>query len=101
VREALVAVGRENPQTLKEPIPSVFLDKFGDNSIDFELVVWSSEMSDRPGRYRSDLNFAIEEKFREAGIEIAFPQRDLHIRSGILKVEAVAAQDRHAGAPAS
>jgi len=97
----LVAVGRENPQTLKEPIPSVFLDKFGDNSIDFELVVWSSEMSYRPGRYRSDLNFAIEEKFREAGIEIAFPQRDLHIRSGILKVEAVAAQDRHAGAPAS
>ena len=101
VREALVAVGRENPQTLKEPAPSVFLDKFGDNSIDFELVVWSSEMSDRPGRYRSDLNFAIEEKFREAGIEIAFPQRDLHIRSGVLKVEAVPAQDRHAGAPAS
>ena len=101
VREALVAVGRENPQTLKEPIPSVFLDKFGDNSIDFELVVWSSEMSDRPGRYRSDLNFAIEEKFRDAGIEIAFPQRDLHIRSGVLKVETVPAQDRHAGAPAS
>ena len=101
VREALLAVGRENPQTLKEPAPSVFLDKFGDNSIDFELVVWSSEMSDRPGRYRSDLNFAIEEKFREAGIEIAFPQRDLHIRSGVLKVEAVPAQDRHAGAPAS
>jgi small-conductance mechanosensitive channel len=44
-------------------------------------------MSARPSRYRSDLNFAIEKKFREAGIEIAFPQRDLHIRSGVLKVE--------------
>jgi small-conductance mechanosensitive channel len=44
-------------------------------------------MSARPSRYRSDLNFAIEQKFREAGIEIAFPQRDLHIRSGTLKVE--------------
>src|SRR6266567_2613585 len=89
VREALLAAGRENPNTLKEPAPSVFLQKFGDNSIDFELVVWSSEMSARPSRYRSDLNFAIERKFREAGIEIAFPQRDLHIRSGIIKVQSV------------
>ena len=101
VREALLAVGRENRQTLKDPAPSVFLNKFGDNSIDLELVVWSSEMSYRPSRYHSDLNFAIEEKFREAGIEIAFPQRDLHIRSGVLKVETVRAQDRHAGARAS
>jgi small-conductance mechanosensitive channel len=89
VREALLAAGRENPNTLKEPAPSVFLEKFGESSIDFELVVWSSEMSARPSRYRSDLNFAIEQKFREADIEIAFPQRDLHIRSGVLKVEGV------------
>src|SRR5213082_2385647 len=87
VREALLATGRENPNTLKDPAPSVFLEKFGDNSIEFELVVWSSEMSARPSRYRTDLNFAIEQKFREAGIELPFPQRDLHIRSGTLKVE--------------
>jgi small-conductance mechanosensitive channel len=86
-REVLIAVGVENPHTLTDPAPSVFLEKFGENSIDLELVVWSSDMSFRPRRYRSDLNFAIEEKFREAGIEIAFPQRDLHIRSGVLKVE--------------
>ena len=93
VREALLAAGRENPNTLKDPEPSVFLEKFGDNSIDFQLVVWSSEMSARPSRYRSDINFAIEQKFREAGIEIAFPQRDLHIRSGVLKVEKVGEQE--------
>jgi small-conductance mechanosensitive channel len=87
VREALLAAGQENPNTLKDPAPSVFLDKFGDSSIDFQLVVWSSEMSARPSRYRSDLNFAIEQKFREAGIELPFPQRDLHIRSGVIKVE--------------
>jgi small-conductance mechanosensitive channel len=87
VCETLLAVGRENPNTLKEPAPSVFLKKFGDNSIDFELVVWSSEMSARPSRYRSDLNFAIAEKFRQAEIEMPFPQRDLHMRSGVLKVE--------------
>jgi small-conductance mechanosensitive channel len=92
VREALLAAGRENPNTLNDPGPSVFLDKFGESSIDFELVVWSSEMSYRPRRYRSDLNFAIEQKFREAGIEIAFPQRDIHIRDGVLKVENATAE---------
>jgi small-conductance mechanosensitive channel len=89
-REALLAVGRENPNTLKDPAPTVFLEKFGDSAIELELVVWSSERSYRPRSFRSDLNFAIEQKLREAGIEIAFPQRDLHIRSGVLKVENVA-----------
>ena len=96
VREALLAAASENTNTLKDPAPSVFLEKFGENSIDFELVVWSSEMSYRPRRYRSDLNFAMEQKMREAGIEIAFPQRDLHIRSGVLKVQNVDAANRSA-----
>jgi small-conductance mechanosensitive channel len=89
VRDTLLAVAGENPHTLKEPGPSVFLENFGENAIDFKLVVWSSEMSARPSRYGSDINFAIAEKFREAGIEMPFPQRDLHIRSGVLKVENV------------
>ena len=45
VREALIAAGREHPKTLAEPPPNVFLSEFGDSSINFELVVWSSEMS--------------------------------------------------------
>ena len=96
VREALLAAAEENSNTLKDPAPNVFLEKFGENSLDFELVVWSSEMSYRPRRYRSDLNFAMEEKLREAGIEIAFPQRDLHIRSGVVKVQNVDAANRNA-----
>jgi small-conductance mechanosensitive channel len=87
VREALIAAGQSNPHVLPDPPPSVFLKQFGENAIDFELVVWSSEMSHRPSRFKSDLNFAIEKKFREAGIEIPFPQRDLHIRSGVLKTQ--------------
>jgi len=93
-RESLLAVARENPHTLKEPAPSVFLEQFSENSIDFKLVVWSSEMSARPSRYRSDLNFAIAEKFRELGIEFPFPQRDVHIRDGVLKVENVTTSER-------
>jgi len=87
VREALLAAARENSNTLEDPAPSVFLEKFGDSSIQFELVVWSREMSYRPRRYRSDLNFAIERHLRAAGIEIPNPQRDLHIRSGVLRIE--------------
>ena len=94
VSESLLAVAHENPHTLKEPEPNVFLERFGENSIDFKLVVWSSEMSARPSRYRSDLNFAIAEKFREVGIEFPFPQRDVHIRDGVLKVENVAAEEK-------
>src|SRR5437016_3282140 len=89
VRDTLLAVAGENRHTLKEPRPSVFLENFGENAIDFKLVVWSSEMSARPSHYRSDINFAIAAKFREAGIQMPFPQRDLHIRSGVLKVENV------------
>jgi len=95
VREARTAAAREHPSALSDPAPSVFLDKFGDSTIDFELVVWSMEMSYRPRRFKSDLNFLIDKHLRTAGIEIPNPQRDLHIRSGVLKVQNVdAAQDR-------
>jgi len=87
VSDALVAAGKSNPHVLEDPAPSVFLKEFGASSINFELVVWSAEMSHRPSRFKSDLNFAIEEKLREAGIEIPNPQRDLHIRSGVLRIE--------------
>jgi small-conductance mechanosensitive channel len=97
VREVLIAAAREHPATLSEPAPNAYLEKFGESSIDFELVAWSREMSYRPRRFKSDLNFLIDKHLRAAGIEIPRPQRDLHIRSGVLKVENVAAQDRDAG----
>ena len=100
VRDTLLAVANENPHTLKEPVPTVFLEQFGDSSIDFKLMVWSSEMSARPSRYRSDLNFAIAEKFREVGIEFPFPQHDVHIRDGMLKVENVTKKDNADGSEA-
>jgi small-conductance mechanosensitive channel len=97
VRNALLAVAHENPHTLKEPAPTVSLDQFGDSSIDFKLIVWTSEMSDRPSRYRSDLNFAIADKFHEVGIEFPFPQHDVHIRDGMLKVENVTKKENTGG----
>ena len=93
VREALIAAALEHPATLKEPEPNAFLEKFGDSTIDFQLVVWSDEMSRRPSRFKSDLNYLIYKHLTAAGIEIPNPQRDLHIKSGVLKVESVTKKD--------
>jgi small-conductance mechanosensitive channel len=87
VREALIAAAREHTATLSDPAPDAFLEKFGDSTIDFQLVVWSDEMSRRPSRFRSDLNYLIYKHLTAAGIEIPNPQRDLHIRGGVIKVK--------------
>jgi small-conductance mechanosensitive channel len=92
VRNALVEVARENSHVLPQPAPTVFLETFGESSINLELVVWSKEMSYRPRRFRSDLNFAIAQKLREAGIEIPWPQRDLRFRDGVVRVEMTASE---------
>ena len=92
VRNALLEVARENSHVLPQPAPTVFLETFGESSINLELVVWSKEMSYRPRSFRSDLNFAIAQKLREAGIEIPWPQRDLHFRDGMVRVEMTASE---------
>jgi len=99
-RTALLEVARENSQVLDEPSPTVFLEAFGGSSINLELVVWSKEMSYRPSRFRSDLNFAIARKLREAGVEIPSPQRDISFREGFVRVELTGAQKESARAVA-
>src|SRR5438093_531014 len=87
VRNALLEVARENSHVLPQPEPTVFLEAFGESSINLELVVWSDEMSYRPRRFRSDLNFAIAQKLRETGVQIPSPQRDVNFRGGVVRVE--------------
>jgi small-conductance mechanosensitive channel len=53
---------------------------FGDSSLDFQLRVWLDDIN-YMNVVRSELNQEIDRKFRELGIEIPFPQRDLHLRS--------------------
>jgi small-conductance mechanosensitive channel len=78
----LLDVALAHPKVLRDPAPSVFFLGFGDSSLNFELGVWTAEMTFQPRRFRSDLFFAMEERLREHQIEIPFPQRDLHLRSG-------------------
>ncbi len=86
VRKLLLEVAEANPQVLQEPPPNVVFRGFGDSSLDFELRVWTSEMTHRPGAFKSALNFALWDKFKEHKIEIPFPQRDVHVKEP-LKVE--------------
>ncbi len=61
--------------------------EFGDSAINLELWVWTKEKLQRKTVFISALNFAIWEKFRAGGIEIPFPQTDLHIKTGRVKVK--------------
>ncbi len=88
VEKLLLEVARENPDVLVDPAPVVRLLQFGDNGLYFELRPWSSRLVHQQGKLLSALNFAICDKFKEHGIEFPFPQRDLHIRSGVLEVRA-------------
>lgn len=87
LHNVLLEAAAADPNVLAEPAPVVRFLKFGDSSLDFELAVWTIDMAHRPTRFRSDLYFAIERKLRENQIEIPFPQRDLHLRSGRLVLE--------------
>ncbi len=82
LRRLMLEVAADHLKALKDPKPDLFFKSFGDSSLNFELVVWSAEMTFSPSRFYSDLNYAIERKLRENNIEIPFPQRDLHLRSG-------------------
>ncbi|MCW5968727.1 MAG: mechanosensitive ion channel [Blastocatellales bacterium] len=83
VERVLLEVAAENESVLTQPAPSVLFTGFGDSSLNFSLLVWTRSMVHRRGSLISALNFAIDEKFRQHGIEIPFPQRDLHIRSSL------------------
>ncbi|HET7688577.1 MAG TPA: mechanosensitive ion channel domain-containing protein [Candidatus Macondimonas sp.] len=71
---------RENPLILKDPPPAVLFIGFGDSSLNFELRVFAKNLGDSVA-VRHQLHLALERALREAGIEIPFPQRDVHLRS--------------------
>ncbi|NQD92851.1 mechanosensitive ion channel [Pseudomonas sp. CrR25] len=68
--------------------PDVWLTQFGDSSLEFELVVWvEHDLMVSPGATHARFMWAIDDQLRLAGVEIPFPQRDLHLRSGSLRLD--------------
>lgn len=86
VRKAALEAAATVPHMLEGPKarpPQVWLMNFGESSLDFELVVWiKPESVKRPGAVKADYNWSLETALSKYGIEIPFPQRDLHLRSG-------------------
>jgi small-conductance mechanosensitive channel len=79
VRDTLLAIAADNPKILKYPAPDVLFEDFGDSALLFKLRVWST--TDQCLAAETEIRFEIDRLFRELGIEIPFPQRDIHIRS--------------------
>jgi len=80
VMETLMACAKSNEKVSSTPKPQTLFLGFGESSLDFELRAFIWDVDDRI-QVTSDLHQEIDRRFREANIEIAFPQRDLHLRS--------------------
>jgi len=80
VKKALLECAANHNFVAKKPEPTVRFNDFGDSALLFELLFFSENMF-RIERIKSDIRFIIDRKFRDNGIHIPFPQRDLHIIS--------------------
>ncbi len=76
----MLEAGKSQPRSLKEPEPVVRLMEFADSGIALELRIWLNDPEQGIGSIKSDINLAIWHGFREAGITIPFPQRDVNLR---------------------
>lgn len=85
VTQTLLRAAEGVDHVMEEPKPSVQFLSFGDYSLNFRLLVWTG----RPRRHpsiKSDINYRIQRLFKEAKIEIPFPQQDLNLRGASLQI---------------
>jgi len=82
VIRSLSEVAAEHPEVLKNPAPDVLHRGFGDSAWNMRLRIWLEHPRRHP-EVQSDINCAIVRKFQRNGVEIPFPQRDLHVRSPV------------------
>ncbi|WP_162901720.1 DUF3772 domain-containing protein [Breoghania sp. L-A4] len=98
VRDILMEVASDTKQLLAYPAPQVFFMEFGASSLDFELRAYLANI-DQSLIVKSEIRFDIIRRFREAGIEIPFPQQDIHLRD-MDRLEAVMGRGGRAARPA-
>ena len=92
IKAAGLAAAASVPFTVVDEVhkSDVWLVNLGNSSLDFELIVWiGADGVKSPGKVHAAYMWAIETELVKAGVEIPFPQQDLHMRSGSLKVELV------------
>jgi potassium efflux system protein len=84
VRDLLEQIVHGHPNVLEDPAPLITFETFGDSTLNYTIRCYLSTLKTRLSTTH-ELNTAIHDRFAEEGIEIAFPQRDIHIRSDVSK----------------
>ena len=69
----------------------MWLKEFGDNSVNFEIQAWIADPEEGVGNVRSEVLKMVWRKFKENGIEIPFPQRDVHVKTMVVPTDAAKA----------
>ncbi len=80
-RQILVEVASDHPRVLEDPAPTASFDQFADSTLNLMLRAYLPDLENRISTI-TDLHTEIDKRFAAAGIEIAFPQQDIHIRNG-------------------
>lgn len=80
-QKLMMEAASASPRVLPEPRPSIWLTGFGDSSVDHDILVWITDPEAGVGNVRSDVLNRVWHLFKVNGIEIPFPQRDVHIRT--------------------
>ncbi len=89
VKDILLSVAIDNLSVLENPAPDVIFDEFGESSLNFILRVWTTKLIQKPDTLRSQLYFEIFKRFRDKGIEIPFPQIDLHLKNPEVNIKSI------------
>ena len=79
--EILLEVAADHPRVLDDPGPMATFEQFADSTLNYRLASFPPDLDNRLETI-TELHTEIDNRFAEAGIEIAFPQLDLHVRSG-------------------
>ncbi len=80
-RKILVDVATDHPRVLADPAPTASFEQFADSTLNLVLRAYLPDLENRIGTI-TDLHTEIDKRFAAAGIEIAFPQQDIHVRNG-------------------
>ena len=80
-KELMLESAAVTRRVLKDPGPVCLLAGFGDSTVNLELRVWINDPQNGIGSVKSDLLWGIWQRFQEHGIELPFPQRDVHLKS--------------------
>ncbi|MBN1431232.1 MAG: mechanosensitive ion channel [Methanomicrobiaceae archaeon] len=81
--EIAVRASKEEEYILQDPAPGVYFLEFGESSLNYMMVIWAGRFN-MSWEVKDKINFLIDERFTEEGIEIPFPQMDIHVKKEII-----------------